>query len=133
MTFNRLKTLTTDQDLVVNSIKKSTSGLVELSECNTKVRRNKPLPEESEEFIKILNTRTLHIKGFPKDSTLDQIKSFCSTFGDVESVQMRKNLKKNNEFKGCIFVTYVNVEDAEKILSSEDFKYNDFDLLKENK
>lgn len=133
MTFNRLKTLTTDQELVVKSIKKSTSGLIEVSECGTKIRRNKPIPEYSEEYMKELNQRTLHLKGFPKDSTLDKIMEFCSQYGPVEAVQMRKNLKSNGEFKGCIFVTYAKVEDAEKILSSDGINYNDLELLKENK
>src|SRR5699024_7645928 len=116
MTFNRLKSLTTDQEMVVKCIRNSTSGLVELNEDGSKLRRSKPIAEYSEEYIKELNHRTLHLKGFPKDSKLDDIMAFCAEFGKVQSVQMRRNFKKNNEFKGCIMVTYLNKEDAEKAL-----------------
>ena len=133
MTFNRLKSLTTDQDKVVECIKNSTTGLIELSEDGTKLRRTKPIPELTKEYIKELNLRTLHLKGFPKDSQLDDIKAFCEKYGKVQSVQMRRYLKKNNEFKGCIMVTYVSQEDADKILESTEVKYNEIELLKENK
>lgn len=132
MTFNRLKSLTTDQEQVVKCIKNSTSGLVEVNEDATKMRRTKPLPELSDDYFKELNLRTLHLKGFPKDSNLDDIMAFCVKFGKVQSVQMRRNFKAKNEFKGCIMVTYLEKEDAEKMLEQE-LKYNDIVLLKENK
>ncbi|KAH9393521.1 hypothetical protein TYRP_021656, partial [Tyrophagus putrescentiae] len=132
MTFNRLKKLTTDQEQVIKCIKSSTSGLVELNEEATKLRRTKAMPELSDEYFKELNLRTLHLKGFPKDSILDDIMAFCVKFGKVQSVQMRRNYKGKNEFKGCIMVTYVEKEDADKMLEQE-LKYNDTVLLKENK
>lgn len=130
MTFNRLKSLTTDNEVVVNALKKSTSGLIEVSECGTKLRRLKPVPEESEEYVKALNSRTIHLKGFPKDSVLDDLKKFCSQYGKVESLEMRR---KQGVFKGCIFVVFENVDDANKVLESSDVKYNEIELLKENK
>lgn len=133
MTFNRLKNLTSDQEKVVSLIRSSTTGLVELSEDGTKIRRCKPIPEESEEYIQELNLRTLHLKGFPKDSKLDDIMTFCTSHGKVQSVQMRRNFKKNNEFKGCIMVTFLSQEDADKVLETTELKYNDIELLKENK
>lgn len=134
MTFNRLKTLTGDKDEVIKCIKKSTSGLLELNENETKLRRITPMPEESEEYIKELNLRTLHLKGFPTDSVLDDIMQFCSKFGKVESIEMRRDRRKEHAFKGCIMVTFGSKDDAQKILDSEEeLKYNENVLMKENK
>lgn len=134
LTFNRLKTLTGDKDEVIKCIKKSTSGLLELNENETKLRRITPMPEESEEYIKELNLRTLHLKGFPTDSVLDDIMQFCSKFGKVESIEMRRDRRKEHAFKGCIMVTFDSKDDAQKILDSEEeLKYNENVLMKENK
>ena len=133
MTFNRLKKLTTNRQTVIDCIKKSTTGLIEINEDDSKIRRLKPLPEETEDYINTLNLRTLHLKGFPKDVTLDEIMQFCSQYGQVESVKMRRNLKKNGEFKGCIMVVYHSEEDANKVLDTIDLKFKEIELLKENK
>lgn len=130
MTFNKLKALTTDAAQVVEAVK--SSELVELSEDNNKIRRLKPMPELTEEEKKLFNLRTIHLKGFPKEATFEEIKQFCDAFGKVDFVQMRR-FPKDKKFKGCIMVTFEKLEDAEKVVSGEPVKYNEVELLRETK
>lgn len=132
MKFNKLKQITTDDAVVIEALKKSKSGLLEISECGKKIRRALPMPELSKEYIDDLNLRTIHMKGFPKDSKFDDIKAFCVQMGPIESIEMRK-IYSTKEFKGCIFVIFKEKEIAEKILATGPHKYNDVDLLMENK
>ncbi|OTF70259.1 lupus La protein-like protein, partial [Euroglyphus maynei] len=130
MTFNKLKALSTDKNVILNALKKSANGLIETSECETKLRRIKPLPEFTPEYTKQLNLRTLHLKGFPKDSTFEQLKTFCSEYGEIDSIEMRR---RDGNFKGCIMVVFKDRETADKVLAIDGLKYNDIELLKENK
>lgn len=63
MPFFRLKTLTTDSSVVVSALQKSKTGLLEISEDKTKIRRspNKPLPEMNEEYRDGLKHRSIYI------------------------------------------------------------------------
>lgn len=133
--FNRLKALTnSNRSLIINSVMNSNSDLIELNESKTQIRRklDKPLPEVSEEYKQCLQLRTVHIKGFPKDITLDEIKDWIKEYGECVSIQMRRK-PKNNEFKGCIFVVFNDQSIAENIIDQKEIKYNDNVLLKENK
>ncbi|KAF7489146.1 Lupus La -like protein [Sarcoptes scabiei] len=89
MKFNKLKQITTDDAVVIEALKKSKSGLLEISECGKKIRRALPMPELSKEYIDDLNLRTIHMKGFPKDSKFDDIKAFC--YNDVDLLMENKN------------------------------------------
>lgn len=128
MTFNRLKELCTDSDVVVKVVKNSSE--VELSECGNFVRRSLPLPEFTDEYKEKLNQRTLHIKGFPSSSNLEDLEKFCKQFGPISSLEMRR--EKSKAFKGCIFVIYKDEENAKKALLSE-LIYEGKELLKEDK
>nr|XP_027196072.1 lupus La protein homolog [Dermatophagoides pteronyssinus] len=130
MTFNKLKALSTDKNVILDALKKSPNGLIELSECETKLKRIKPLPEFTPEYTKQLNLRTLHLKGFPKDSTFEQLKTFCSQYGEIDSIEMRR---RDGNFKGCIMVVFKDQATADKVLAIDGLKYNDIELLKENK
>uniref|UniRef100_A0A2R9AMK5 HTH La-type RNA-binding domain-containing protein n=1 Tax=Pan paniscus TaxID=9597 RepID=A0A2R9AMK5_PANPA len=68
--FNRLNHLTTDFNVIVEALSKSKAELMKISEDKTKVRRSssKPLPEVTDE------NRSVYIKGFRTDATLDDIK-----------------------------------------------------------
>ncbi|XP_025016003.1 lupus La protein homolog A [Tetranychus urticae] len=129
LTFKKLAAMTSDPQVLVESIKASATDLIEIDESGSKIRRSpsKPLPDQSvyqEEAIQ----KTVHIKGFPLDSTFDQLWSFCSGFGDLESLQMRKTRKGG--FKGCVLAVFKDKADAAKILEVS-LKYNDKELLKE--
>ncbi|XP_039762557.1 la protein homolog [Pararge aegeria] len=132
--FNRLARLSTDIDIIANAINKSTTGLLEVSDDNKKVRRNPEMaiPEMNEERRKELTSRTVYAKGFPKDAALDDILKYFKQFEEVENIIMRRYLDKQTKkrlFKGSIFATFKTKEQAEKFLGTKDLKYNDADLL----
>jgi hypothetical protein len=115
-------------------MKNLNSELVELSECQTKIRRksDKPLPQLDDNYKHKLNERTVHLKGFPKDITLDEVMVWCKQYGTIDSVQMRR-IPATNEFKGSIFVTYSQQSMADQLLNNGIVKYKDCNLLMENK
>ncbi|CAG2122687.1 unnamed protein product, partial [Medioppia subpectinata] len=132
LTFKRLQSLSEDKAVIVAALRKSETNLLVISDDETKVRRSpdKPLPEITEEYTKELNERTLHLKGFPLETKLDEIMTFCRQYGIVESVEMRRHMK-SKIFKGCIFVVFAAKESAEKLLTADEVKYNGKDLLRE--
>ena len=69
----------------------SQSELVELNEARDKLRRTSPYEQANEEAKKELNLRTIHFRGFPKENTtLDELIEYCSQYGEVEHVNMRR-------------------------------------------
>jgi lupus La protein len=79
------------------------------------VRRNPelPIPEMNEERRKELMARTVYAKGFPKDSTLDDLLKFFKEHEEAENVIMRRYLErqtKKRHFKGSVFVTFKTKE-----------------------
>lgn len=130
--FNRLKNLTSDTAVIVKSLQKSKVGLLEVSEDQTKIRRcpTKPLPEHDEEFRDAVKHKSIYMKGFPLETTLDEVKEWLADKGTVENIQMRKGLQKT--FKGSIFAV-LESEDAVKAFVARDdikqFKGNDMIVL----
>lgn len=103
LTFNRLKALTESRKGVVEALRKAKiigheDSLLLLNEEETKIKRAKPVVELTEEEEKELNDRTIHFKGIPQDATLEEIRTFCSQYGKVESVEMRKK-REDRTFK----------------------------------
>merc|ERR1712012_375630 len=78
MKFNRLTQLSTDAAVICSALKKSSAGLMEVNEDNTKIRRSpdKPLPENDKERSKAILEKTLYVKGFPDDATLDDVQEY---------------------------------------------------------
>lgn len=130
LNFNRLKQITDDIPLIAECLKKSTSGLMEVSEDGKKIRRNpeKPIPENNEQRKHELSARSIYAKAFPLDSTLDSLTEFFEEFGEVESLSMRKDVKK--KFKGSVFVTFKTEEAMKKFLEAESVKFKDEELEK---
>lgn len=128
--FNRLKQLSKEEEVVAAALRKSTLGLIEVSEDGTKIRRSpdKPLPDNDEEYKKQVAARTIYAKAFPLDTHLDVLQDFFETFGETESVVRRKDQRKN--FKGSVFVTFRNEESAKKFLEAESVKFNETELEK---
>ncbi|XP_072539057.1 lupus La protein [Salminus brasiliensis] len=130
--FNRLKSLTSDAAVIIKSLQKSKTGLLEISEDQTKIRRcpSKPLPEHDEEYKDTVKHKSIYMKGFPLDTTLDEIKEWLADKGTVENIQMRKGPQKT--FKGSIFAVFES-EDAAKAFAARDdvkqFKENDMIVL----
>lgn len=139
LNFKRLSDLSKEVSVITDSLKKSKSGLILVSEDNSKIRRDPsiPLPENTEESRKALEARTAYSKGYDKEkTTLDELLDhYNETNPDVVSIQMRnwaekKGKDKTWHFKGSIFVTFKN-EAACKAFVEGDVKYNGVGL--ENK
>uniref|UniRef100_A0A8C5XXK8 Lupus La protein n=1 Tax=Microcebus murinus TaxID=30608 RepID=A0A8C5XXK8_MICMU len=130
--FNRLNRLTTDFNVIVEALSKSKAELMEISEDKTKIRRSpsKPLPEVTDEYKNDVKNRSVYIKGFPTDATLDDIKEWLEDKGQVLNIQMRRTLHK--AFKGSIFTVFDSIESAKKFVETPGQKYKDTDL-KQNK
>lgn len=79
-TFKRLQSLTTDFPTIVNALKSSVSGLLQIDESENKIRRQptRPIPASQAELELSLRNRTVYVKGFPKtdDVTIDKLLSF---------------------------------------------------------
>ena len=92
--FNRLKKLTTDTLFIATSLKQSTSGLLEVSEDNTKIRRVIPIPEVNENLL-FEPAKTIYAKGFPTETTIDELESFFESFGKIAFIKRRTFLSKD--------------------------------------
>ncbi|CAJ0578178.1 unnamed protein product, partial [Mesorhabditis spiculigera] len=126
----RLAKLTLDKTVIAEAVKESSSPIVAINEDGTKIRRNpeNPLPENSLEYWQKIKHRTVYMKGFKQDSTLDEIREWAKQYGNLDNVLMRK-AKPGNFFKGSCFVTYKTREDAEKAQKGVE-KFGEVDLTK---
>ncbi|XP_030830094.1 lupus La protein homolog [Strongylocentrotus purpuratus] len=131
--FNRLKSLTTDFDIIVAALEKSPSGLMEISEDKLKIRRavSKPLPEETAAYWQSMRARSVYCKGFPIDANLDTMQEFMDQFGECVHIQLRRD--KEKKFKGSIFAVYESVESVKRFLDAEDLKIGDQEVNKMKK
>ncbi|XP_006815935.1 lupus La protein homolog isoform X2 [Saccoglossus kowalevskii] len=131
VTFNRLKSLSTDFKVITGALKKSQSGLLEINEDELKLRRStaKPLPEESDDLRADIKARSVYCKGFPSDATLDDIQEFFDGYGKVAFIQMRKTLD-TKEFKGSVFATFEDEEAAKKFVEAEEIKFKDTETIR---
>jgi len=95
-TFKRLQSLSTDFKTIINALKNSVSGLLQINETENKIRRqpDRPLPNSQAELELSLRNRTVYVKGFPKadDVNIDKLLTFFEKFGSIESVQMKKTI-----------------------------------------
>ncbi|KAL3190918.1 hypothetical protein MRX96_019161 [Rhipicephalus microplus] len=134
LTFNRLKSLTTESDVVATALLKSTSQLLEVSDDGTKIRRSpaKPAPERNKEQQQKLNELSVYAKGFPSTATLDDLLEFFGRFGKCINVFMRR-YPETRIFKGSVFATFATKEEADAFLAQEDVKYNELELMRSPK
>jgi len=118
-TFKRLQSLTTDFKTIINALKNSVSGLLQIDENENKIRRHpdRPLPISQAELELSLRNRTVYVKGFPKttDVSMDKLLVFFEKFGSIESVQMKKQFK-SKDFNGAAFVVFTNEEKAREFV-----------------
>ncbi|XP_032759347.1 lupus La protein isoform X1 [Rattus rattus] len=127
--FNRLNRLTTDFNVIVQALSKSKAKLMEVSADKTKIRRSpsRPLPEVTDEYKNDVKNRSVYIKGFPTDATLDDIKEWLDDKGQILNIQMRRTLHKT--FKGSIFAVFDSIQSAKKFVDTPGQKYKDTNLL----
>ncbi|OZC07635.1 hypothetical protein X798_05352 [Onchocerca flexuosa] len=128
--FKRLAQISSDPKTIGESLKHS--KLMQVSEDGSKIRRNPevPLPENSLEYWQVVKRRTVYIKGFERDTKLDDILNFVKQFGSVENVMMRREKSEKRAFKGSVFVTYKDQETAEAFVNGDTKQFNGNDLLK---
>ncbi|XP_061698112.1 lupus La protein [Syngnathoides biaculeatus] len=128
--FNRLKSLTCDANVIISALQKSTRGLLEISEDKTKIRRSpeKPLPELNDEYKDAVKHKSVYMKGFPLETSLDEIQEWLNEKGNVENIQMRRNMER--QFKGSVFVCFDTESSSKQFLERSDIKsFKDNDLL----
>lgn len=135
LTFKRLAALSEDSKVIVDAIEKSDEGLVQVSEDRTKLRRHpeRPLPEQNEEVRKEIISRTAYCKGFPLDSTMNDLIEFFSQYEKVTNIVMRKYLDKPTKeykFKGSVFATFVTKEQCEAFITKEGVEYKEAALVR---
>uniref|UniRef100_T1IUN2 Uncharacterized protein n=1 Tax=Strigamia maritima TaxID=126957 RepID=T1IUN2_STRMM len=130
--FNRLKTLSTDKELIVEAIKKSPNQLIEVHEDGTKIRRSvlKPLADDAPEIDFKVEPRSIYAKGFPQDTQLDDILEFFDSHGPIENVFMRR-FRNDKKFKGSVFTLFKSEETAEKFVNGKDICFKGIPLIKE--
>lgn len=67
----------------------------------------------NEERRKEIGARTIYVKGFPKEASLDEILKYFRQFDDVENIIMRRYLDRQSKkrvFKGSVFATFKTKE-----------------------
>lgn len=108
LTFNRMKALTSDPDVVVKALRTPHPDLqqsMEVSEDEKKIRRKVPYVELTEEQVAEMSIRTIHFKGITQDATLEEIRTFCSQYGKVVSIEMRR-MREDRKFKVTFFLSF---------------------------
>ena len=142
--FNRLAAISDDVETIGAALRDS--HLIDLSDDNQKIRRNPelPLPENTLEYWQEIKRRTVYVvfhinkssflkinfnqfqKGFPQESSLDEIAEFLGQFGTTQNIVMRKT-KGSKEtakiFKGSVFATYSTQEEAKQMAAKEELKF----------
>ena len=61
------------------------------------------------------------------DASLDDLMLFFESFGPVDNIYMKRDFHKHT-FKGSVFVTFRNKDDAEKFLKDEGTTFVDTKL-----
>ncbi|KAI6650916.1 Lupus La protein-like [Oopsacas minuta] len=110
LNFNRLKKLSTDIPFIATALRQSTSGLLEVFEDNTKIRRITPLPETSE-FAFFDHSKSIYAKGFPLESTIDE-------------------LENKKTFKGSVFIEFAEESVATDFVKDDTISYKDTELIR---
>jgi len=135
--FKRLADLSKEASAIIEALKKSDSGLLEIDgEGVGKVRRSPdlPLPENNEENKKLLEAKTAYAKGYDKEkTTMDELlEHYAEHDPTVVHIQMRNYFdKKLNKkvFKGSVFMTFRNEEACKAFVEAESMKYKESDEL----
>lgn len=119
--FKKLANLTKDRTIVLQAIRSSES--IEASEDGKQVRRRSAVPSDASQVV---FNRSIYAKGFPQETTIDDVKQYFSEQGNVRSVRLRR--RRDKLFKGSVFVEFDNNEVANKVAAME-LKYKDAPLL----
>ncbi|ORX87870.1 La-domain-containing protein [Anaeromyces robustus] len=127
--FNRLKSLTTDHEIIKNAIKQS-KELLELNEDGTKVRRKIQIKPKSDDVIE----RSIYVQGIPTsiNKPVEAIEKYLAEYG-IEHVHINAFRNKNRSFKGEAFIELKTKEDAETIISKKlPFEGTEINIMKKS-
>ena len=135
-TFKRLASLTTDFPTILNALKTSSSGLLQLDEPANKLRRHpdRPLPSSQAELELALRNRTVYVQGFPSTNnevTIDHLLAFFGQHGSTDNIQMRRQVK-GKDFDGSVWVVFPSEGKAQQFVDESKHtpvKYNDGSVL----
>ena len=65
----------------------------------------------------------IFFSSFPSNTNQYEIQNFFSQFGKIKSLELSKS-KSQGFFKGYGNITFINKEDAQRVLSTQDLKFN---------
>jgi lupus La protein len=102
--FNRLKTMGATIERIQEAVKDS--PIVELSGDGTDIKRKLPVQD-----VQDLLTRSIYVKGFPKDTPLEQLEDFFGAHPGLLAIRMRR-FREEKSFKGSVFVEFASIEHA---------------------
>ncbi|KAF5395842.1 hypothetical protein PHET_11351, partial [Paragonimus heterotremus] len=89
--FNRLKCLSEDADVIKKALLKSTSGLLEVGPNGVRRNPSSKVPEDFDAAFSAYKDRSVYVKGFATDATLDEIIEWLETVGGKTlNVHMRR-------------------------------------------
>ncbi|XP_019854798.1 PREDICTED: la protein homolog isoform X2 [Amphimedon queenslandica] len=108
--FNKMKSLTSDQSLVIEAMEKS--PLLKLTPDREYVYRVEPLPLLEEKEV---NSRTIYVENLPPKADHKRLNSLFSSFGVVTYISLPRH-KVSNAIKGFAFIEFATSEEAEKAL-----------------
>jgi lupus La protein len=127
--FNRLKSLTTDHEVIKNAVKKS-AELLELNEDGTKIRRKIQIKPKADDIIE----RSIYVQGIPTsvNKPVEAIEEYLTKY-EIEAVHINAFRNKNRTFKGEAFIELKTKEDAEKILAKKlPFNETEINIMKKS-
>ena len=143
--FNRLKKLSTDIPFIASVLKQSTSGLLEVNEDSTKIRRITPIPD-TDEFEYFDMDKTVYAKGFPEETSIDELETFFEAIGKITMIKRRYfnsefwNFSRyfvvlfstflDKKFKGSVFVEFSENSVATEFVKKDSISYNDTELIR---
>jgi len=140
--FKRLADLSTDAKVIIAALKKSDSGLLEVSDEGEeqKLRRNpaQALPENNEETKKLNDAKTAYAKGYNKESTtMDELLEYYAEHEPaVVNIQMRNYFLKEDRskhFKGSVFLVFRTEEACKAFIEAESKEYKGVQLIRKFK
>lgn len=104
--FNKMKQITDDLDLVVKGMKMS--SMLEVSEDDKMVRRKTPIPEPRN-----VDAETIYIEKLPPYADHDWVKAIFSKYGKVVYVSIPR-FKHTGDIKGFAFVEFEYAKEAKE-------------------
>eukprot|EP01135_Chromosphaera_perkinsii_P005627 Nk52_evm41s355 gene=Nk52_evmTU41s355 len=130
LTFKRLNAICNEEAKIVEALKLSESGLLEISEDGSKLKRTKVLETDLAKQA----AASIYCKGFAEDDTLENIEAFFEENAPgktVNAIRMRRD-KATKKFKTSVFVEFASAEEAKEVTEMK-LKYKDTPLLVEMK